>query len=93
VLPNWRVWILNFAGVLLALYVFMADTIATAHLGLDTIRTVLPERFNWQLFCFALALMAAPLIKIGWEFFGLERVKTGITEPSENFGCIRKPKN
>ena len=93
VLPNWRVWILNFAGVMLALHVFMADTIAAAHLGLDKIRTVLPERFDWQLFWIALALMAAPLIKIGWEFFVLERVKTGITEPSENFGCTRSPKN
>jgi predicted Abi (CAAX) family protease len=71
----------------------MADTIAAAHLGLNTIRTVLPERFDWQLFWIALALMAAPLIKIGWEFFVLESVKTGITEPSENFGCTRNPKN
>ena len=30
-LSNWRVWMLNFAGVALALYVFMADSIAAAH--------------------------------------------------------------
>ena len=43
VLSNWRVWVLNFAGVALALYVFMADSIAASHRGLDAIRTVLPD--------------------------------------------------
>ena len=38
-LSNRRVWVLNFAGVMLALYVFMADTIAASHRGLDAIRT------------------------------------------------------
>jgi len=92
-LSNWRVWILNFAGVMLALYVFMADSFAAAHRGLDSVRTMLPERFDWQLFWIALALMAAPLMKTGWEFFVLERVETAVTEPSEQFGCTRNPKN
>ena len=66
-LSNWRVWFLNFAGVALALYVFMADSIAAAHHGLDAIRTVLPERFNWTLFGVALLLMAMPLIQPIWQ--------------------------
>ena len=61
---NWRVWVLNFTGVALALYVFMADAIATAPLGLGAIRTKLPESFNWPLFCVALALMSAPLLQM-----------------------------
>ena len=60
-LSNHRAWILNFAGVALALYVFMADSIAAAHRGLDAIRTVLPDNFNWSLFCVALMLMSIVL--------------------------------
>jgi hypothetical protein len=36
-LSNWRVWILSLIGIVLALYVFMADSIAAAHRGLDAI--------------------------------------------------------
>jgi len=61
VLSNWRAWILNFAGVALALYIFMADSIAAAHRGLDAMRTVLPEKFDWPLFSVALLLMSAPV--------------------------------
>ncbi len=64
---NWRVWILNFAGVALALYVFMADAIAVSPHGLEAIRTVLPEKFNWPLFGVALALMSAPIVKLAWH--------------------------
>jgi hypothetical protein len=64
-LLNWRLWVLNFTGVMLALYVFMADSIAASQRGLDAIRTMLPEQFNWPLFCVALALMSAPVIKLG----------------------------
>jgi hypothetical protein len=64
---NHRAWILNFAGVALALYVFMADSIATSARGLDAMRTVLPEKFNWPAFCVALALMSAPLMQAGQQ--------------------------
>jgi len=67
-LSNWRVWVLNFAGVALALYVFMADTIAAAQRGLEAIRTVLPEKFNWSLFGIALLLMSAPVLQTGRQF-------------------------
>ena len=61
-LSNWRVWVLNSIGVALAFYVFMVDAIRVADQGVDVIRNVLPARFNWPLFCVALALMAAPVI-------------------------------
>jgi len=58
---NWRPWLLNFLGMALALYVFMADTIAAARGGLVAIRNVLPQRFHWPLFGVALVLMSAPV--------------------------------
>ena len=63
-LANWRAWALNFGGIALALYVFMADSLAASPHGLDAIRTVLPGQFNWPLFCVALALMAAPVVQL-----------------------------
>ncbi|HEY9171496.1 MAG TPA: hypothetical protein VI136_04345 [Verrucomicrobiae bacterium] len=67
VLSNWHVWFLNFTGVALALYVFMADAIRVADGGVDAIRNLLPGAFNWPLFLVALALMATPLVKLMWE--------------------------
>ena len=60
---NWRVWGLNVLGVVLALYIFMADSLRVAGQGVDVLRTVLPTRFNWPLFCVALLLMAAPVVQ------------------------------
>ena len=68
-LSNWRVWVIHSIGILVALYVFMADSIAASRRGLDAIRTTLPERFDWPLFLVALLLMAAPLIQIGRELW------------------------
>jgi hypothetical protein len=75
-LSNWRAWMLNFSGVALALYLFMADSIAAAHGGLDAIRTMLPEKFNWPLFGVALLMMAAPVMKLGWRLSTQGRAKS-----------------
>jgi hypothetical protein len=88
-LSNWRAWILNLAGVALALYVFMADTIAAAHRGWDAIRAVLPEKFNWPLFCVALALMSAPVMRTGRELLKRTQIKPEIAGTAEEFGCTR----
>jgi hypothetical protein len=61
------VWVLNFTGVALVLYVFMADALAAAPGGREAIRTVLPERFNWPLFGVAWLLMSAPIIAAVWR--------------------------
>jgi len=79
-LSNRQVWVLNSAGMALALYVFMADAIAAAHRGLDAIRTVLPERFNWPLFGVALVLMSPPVMQIGWRLLMQQLAKAGIIE-------------
>lgn len=57
-------WGLNFIGIALALYVFMADAIRVADQGVEVIRNVLPFQFNWPLFCVGLVLMAAPVVQL-----------------------------
>jgi hypothetical protein len=63
----WRSWGLNFLGVALALYAFMADSLSVAGQGVDAVRNVLPGRFNWPLFSLALVLMGLPVFtSAGW---------------------------
>src|SRR4051812_22501973 len=60
----WKGWALNFVGVLMALYLFMADAIGVAGQGVNSLRKLLPVWFNWPLFCVALCLMAAPIVQV-----------------------------
>jgi hypothetical protein len=92
-LSNRPVWVLNLAGMALALYVFMADAIAAAHRGLDAIRTVLPERFNWPLFGVALVLMSAPVMQIGRRLLMQQQAKAEIIERTKEFSCPRHLEN
>jgi hypothetical protein len=74
------VWFLNFTGVALALYVFMADALAAAPQGLEAVRTVLPARFDWPLFGVALLLMSAPVMERGWKtLFFRNTIVPGLT--------------
>ena len=68
-LSNWGVWVLNFIGVALALYVFMADAIRISGDGAVALRSLLPTHFNWPLFLVALALMAVPAVKLARELW------------------------
>jgi hypothetical protein len=51
-------------GVLLSLYVFMADTLAAVTRGRQAVVDTLPASFNWLLFLPALVLMAAPILDL-----------------------------
>jgi hypothetical protein len=93
VLSTRQVWILNLAGMALALYAFMADTIAAACRGLDAIRTVLPERFNWPLFGVALALMSAPVMQMGRRLLMPQPAKAETLESTKEFSCPRHLEN
>ena len=62
-----KVWALNFIGIALALYVFMADNLRVVSQGVDAWRHMLPAWFNWPLFCVALVLMAAPIVQVLWR--------------------------
>jgi hypothetical protein len=60
-------WCLQGLGIALALYVFMADSLRAVPQGLDVVRAVLPQAFNWSVFCVAFTLMAAPVAQTGWR--------------------------
>ena len=60
-------WRLNWLGVSLALYVFMADALRALPQGFEATRTVLPQAFNWWGFIAALTLMAAPVAQMAWR--------------------------
>jgi hypothetical protein len=59
--------LLGWIGIVLALYVFIADALHVVHRGVDATRTVLPSTFNWSVFVVALTLMAAPIAHITWR--------------------------
>jgi hypothetical protein len=54
-------WAVSWTGIVLALAVFMADSIRAVPGGVDAVRRVLPTTFNWPVFVAALLLMATPL--------------------------------
>jgi hypothetical protein len=56
-------WSLNGLGLLLALYVFMADAIQALTQGRPP-EQVIPSRFNWPLFLASWLLMAAPIFDL-----------------------------
>jgi hypothetical protein len=64
---TWASWGVSSAGILLALGIFMADSIRALPGGPDTVRQVLPAAFNWPVFGAALLLMATPLAYTGWQ--------------------------
>ncbi|HWX19293.1 MAG TPA: hypothetical protein VN578_05215 [Candidatus Binatia bacterium] len=63
---EWKAWLANFIGVALALYLFMSDSIRVVDGGVEAMRNVLPSAFNWPLFCLAVLLMGAPVIRVLW---------------------------
>lgn len=78
---NLSAWGLNFTGILLALFVFMADALRVADQGVPVIRKVLPAEFNWPLFLVALALMAAPMVQLLFNSApGRRRREASLTE-------------
>jgi hypothetical protein len=66
---EWKAWTLNFAGMALALYVFMKDAIRVAGKGEDALRALLPTRFDWPLFLIALVLMSSPVLRLIYKIW------------------------
>jgi hypothetical protein len=66
-------WGMSGVGILLALGVFMTDSICALPGGLDRVTEVLPTAFNWPLFGAALLLMAMPLAHTGWRSLSSRR--------------------
>lgn len=61
---NPKAWSVSLLGALLALYVFMEDSIRVVANGEQALRDLLPTRFNWPLFGVALLLIATPVIDV-----------------------------
>ena len=61
-LSNWGGRVCCFSGGMLALLVFMTDTLRVAPQGVAVVREVLPTHFNWPLFGVALGLMSIPVL-------------------------------
>jgi hypothetical protein len=78
VVSNWRIWMLGLAGTVLALYVFMADTLAAVPQGLPAICNVVPNEFNWPLFGVAFGLMSLPVLQWMWS-----EINSGNSDASE----------
>lgn len=75
-------WGVSATGVLLALGVFMTDSIRALPGGLDQVRQVLPTAFNWPVFGTALVLMATPLAHV--ELLQLRQRSEGRMAPHAN---------
>jgi hypothetical protein len=78
--PRRWAWVLNLAGVVLALYVFMTDAIHAMPGGAEAIRSALPTRFNWPLFGVALVLMAAPIADVSRQIWKRNLIRYPRTE-------------
>jgi hypothetical protein len=79
--PRSGAWWAGASGVLLALYVFMADALQAAGGGEAALRERLPVAFNWPLFVVALVLMAAPLGDALWRLrFSARATVVGIEQ-------------
>jgi hypothetical protein len=88
-----HLWLLNFSGMMLALYVFMADSLRVRGGGVDAIRKVLPQRFQIALFCVALGLMAAPVIYLGREILRARLKEKLLIDVEERYPCERSPQS
>lgn len=55
-------WALGWAGIALALAIFMIDAWQALPHGREAVLRVLPTTFNWPLFSLALVLMASPAL-------------------------------
>ncbi len=65
--PSLKSVMLNWGGILLALYVFMEHAIHILPQGEAALRGVLPTKFNWPLFGLALVLMMVSLVELNWR--------------------------
>ncbi len=74
-------WRVNWLGVALALYAFMADSLRAVQDGLDATRTVVPTAFDWPVFVVALAFMAAPVVHTAWRMRPMN-LRQAIRSPS-----------
>lgn len=66
--PSRVSWVLCAAGLITALYVFMATAIHDLLGDSRGIHNILPTQFNWPVFGVALLMLSAPIIEIAFLF-------------------------
>jgi len=81
-------------GVMIALYVFMADAIRVLNGGEEAVRNVLPTSFNWLLFFVALILMSMPSLDMTRQllrvsFRGAPQARRGISLTNSGDSSLR----
>jgi hypothetical protein len=76
---NWRPWLLGFTGIVMALYLFMADALRAAGQGRDAIRQVLPGEFAWGWFTIAAVLMSSPVAALAWKNWRRRPIDSRVT--------------
>ena len=82
------VWLISLVGVILALRVFMQETLVAAKNGAAAVRHVLPLQFNWSWFCLALGLMCAPAALAVTRFFSKRPVDLGPLSSLDHSGPV-----
>ena len=65
--PGVLSWGIHLLGILLALYVFMAESIRAFLAGLPTNNYRPPPQFDWPIFVLSLVLIASPIFKMLWQ--------------------------
>ena len=80
------VWSSSGVGIALALYVFMAGSLASIRQGLDVTQQ-LPTSFNWPLFWVAFTLMSAPIAQRAWRWRSGRRVLSRKETSAASLGC------
>jgi hypothetical protein len=74
VYPSRRAMLIAAAGCVVALYVFMEDSLRLLSGGSANLMNLRPQRFDWPLFLPALALMSVPVLELAWRARPLKRV-------------------
>ncbi len=77
--PSRVSWVICAAGLITALYVFMATAIYGLLAGSHGIHNILPTQFNWPLFDVALLMLSAPIIEMAFRF---RKDRVGTAHPS-----------
>jgi len=67
--PQPAAWLAGGIGLVLALYVFMADALSIAIEGQSPFGMPLPTHFNWPLFLLAWLLLASPILDVARQRF------------------------
>jgi hypothetical protein len=82
---------LTAAGMVVALVVFMQDSIGALSGGEAAVRALLPARFNWPWFAVALAMMSCAIFDLLWQMRAGERSDSAVVTALPSAAKAAKP--